>query len=337
MNIGGHSLDDGDIMDVIIPLGGKGTRMRPLTHSKPKALIEVAGKTVLGHILSPILNLQPNKVIFVLGDKGEMIQKYILDEYPSLNSIFVWQNVPLGQAHAVNLAKKHVKNDVLIVFGDTIIDINFEKILLYNSLIFVKKVDNPRRFGVVEIDNGKVTNIIEKPEHPKSNLVNIGVFYFRNSKLLFDSIDYIMKRRRKIKGEYYISEVINHMINKGETFKTYEANLWLDCGTPNALLETNQILLTQNNVINGTVNNSVINPPVYVGKNVKIEDSVIGPNVSIGNNSTIQSSIIKNSIIDKNASIENLRLIDSVIGESAILKGKKRKLIIGDNSVLDGV
>jgi glucose-1-phosphate thymidylyltransferase len=322
----------------VIPVAGFGTRLRPHTFTLPKALLHVAGKPILGHILDQVKGLGINDVVLILGYLGHKIKDYVEKEYPDMTFAFANQEKVLGPAHAINLASPFVKanEEVLVIYGDTVFVGDLSKGLKTkkDGSIAVKKVDDPRRFGVVEMKGDKVIDVVEKPDFIKPMDAMIGIYYFKKAGLLFDALKQMIKEDRKTKGEFYLPDAMKIMLEKGAYLTTFQMDGWFDCGKPETLLATNRYLLEMKNgsKVKTVSENSIIIPPVYIGKNVTLKNSIIGPFVSIDDNATIVMSIIKNSIINKNADIENAQFTDSLIGENAIVKDIVEKLNVGDNS-----
>jgi glucose-1-phosphate thymidylyltransferase len=322
----------------IIPVAGYGTRLRPHTFTLPKALLHVAGKPILGHILDQVKELGINDVVLILGYLGSKIKEYAEEKYPDMNFAFAQQDKAIGPGHAIYLAEPFIeKNEkLLIIYGDTIFVGDMKQGLkTKNDLsLAVKRVDDPRRFGVVEMRGDKVIDVIEKPDFIKPMDAMIGIYFVNNSKLLFSSLDEMIRTERKTKGEFYLTDAFKIMLEKGASVSTFHMEGWFDCGKPETLLATNRHLLEKNNsgIVKVVEKNSVIIPPVFIGKGAVIENSIIGPFVSIDENVKITASIIKNSIVNRNATIENAQLQESLIGENAIVKNNMDKLNVGDNS-----
>lgn len=326
----------GDKMKVIIPLAGKGTRLRPHTHSKPKPLIKVAGKAVLGHILDRLKEIEVSEVIFITGDMGEQIKNYVDTRY-SFKTRYIHQHELLGDGYAISLAADYIDEDVLIIFVDTIFktDLSIIKKAKGEGIVWVKQTDNPERFGIVTLEKGFIKQIEEKPKNPISNLAVIGLYYFKDPKMLFKYINEIINKKTTTNAEYRLADAMGLMIKDGIKLEAPEVDVWADCGKPETLLETNRYLLSNGHSKEIKTTNSVIIPPVYIEETAIIENSIIGPYVSIAGNCTIKNSMIKDSIIDQNSYVENCALRGSLIGDSAIIKDTFRKLNVGDNSEID--
>jgi len=327
----------------IIPVAGAGTKLRPLTYTQPKALIPIAGKTILSVIVDQLLEAGVTEFVFVIGYLGEKIQRYIAKTYPNLSYTLVNQSDRRGLGHAIWLTREAVQNEeVLIVLGDTICDYNVKEILSSNiSQIGVKKVDDPRSFGVAELDEqDKVLKVVEKPLIPKSNMAMVGVYYIKETQQMYDALSTHLESRQFDEGEYHFTNALEHMLQQGVQFHAFRVTNWFDCGKKETLLATNATLLKQMSDERGeteshTYDTSVIIPPVSIAEGCKISHSIIGPNVTIGEHTTIQSSIIKDTIIGSYAELEEVVLHSSIIGSDAFVRGLSQSLNIGDNTEID--
>jgi len=328
----------GGKMKVIIPVAGIGSRLVPQTHTLPKVLLPVAGKPMLGHILDKILNLKDiSEVIFIIGYMGSLVKEYVEENY-DFNCSFVGQTERNGLGHAIYLAKKYfdenIDESVLIVLGDTLFDIELSELAADDDgVIAVKKVEDPKRFGIAEInDKGNIISLVEKPEDPVSNLAIIGLYYFKNSKMLFESLKYIIENNIKTKNEFQLTDAMIRMLELGAKLKTKMVENWYDCGKAETLLETNRHLLTiTGNKCYGNIINSVIIPPVNISPGTTIENSVIGPFVSL-TDSVVQNSIISNAIINKDCTIKFAVLTSSLMGQNVTIIKTPKRLNIGDSS-----
>lgn len=333
-------------MKVIIPVAGFGTRLRPHTLHNPKVLLNVGGKPMIHYIIDQLIKDKiATSIILVTGFLGDKIRDY-LDSAFSFKFDYVEQDVPKGLGHAVYCAKEVFKgknDETLIILGDTLFDVDLKKMIRNkNSVIGVKQVDDPRRFGVVEKNTkGIITRFVEKPaskEVSPSNEAIVGLYYLKNSSKLFDSLEHIMDNNITVKGEFQLTDALEHMIANNEKMETFNVEGWLDCGKPETLLETNRYLLIKRNSSGSKKNLSKEYPgsriiePVYIGKNVIIESSVIGPYATINNNTEIRNSIISDSIIEKNSIIENCVLENSIIGEGASVRRDVLKISLGNHS-----
>ncbi len=326
-------------MKAVILLAGLGTRLRPHTYSKPKPLVPVAGKPVRGHILDSLDGLQIDETIFIVGYLGEQIEKYVVEHYPQMRARYVEQNEMKGQAHAIRLAKDFIDQEVLIIFGDTIWETDFERLARVqgDGLIYTKEVPDPRRFGVALLKDGFVTKFVEKPATPVSRLAVVGVYYFRNWRRLLNALDALIERNIQTKGEYFLADAMQLMIEDGAQLEAETIPVWEDCGTVPAILQTNRYLLTKQGSHARDLPGSVILSPVYISDNARIVNSIIGPNVSISEDATVENSIVRDSIISEGAHIENRVLEGSLIGKDALVRGTFQRLNVGDSSEIDSV
>lgn len=327
-------------MKAIIPVAGAGTKLRPHTYTQPKALIPLAGKTVLSIIIDRLRDAKIEEFIFIIGYLGDKIKDYINQTYPDLKCSFIHQNERTGTGPAILLTKELVNNDeVLIVLGDTIADFNIQEVLESPySMLGIKKVDDPRNFGVAEIsDDGDVTRVVEKPAIPKSNMALVGVYKIRETASLYNCLENIVANNHKKYEEFSLTDALECMIGAGAKFKSFKVENWFDCGKKSSLIESNAILMkkfgTDSN--ENQFKNSVIIQPVSVGRDCVISNSVIGPNVTIGENTIINHAIVKDSIIGSYSNIQQIVLENSLIGSDAEVKGVSRNLNIGDNTAVD--
>jgi glucose-1-phosphate thymidylyltransferase len=320
-------------MKVIIPVAGIGTRLRPHTHTAPKGLLHVAGKPILGHILDALEQVRINEAVFIIGSMGEQIVEYVNKNY-KFESKFIEQKELKGLGYAIWLASPEIKNNepVLIVLGDTIFETDLAPVLKGRfDALGTKSVEDPRRFGIVDMKRGFAKKLVEKPDKPTSNLAVVGVYYIRSSQAFKQSLNEIIDKNITTKNEYQLTDALQLMINKGVRFKTFEITGWYDCGKPEALLETNRHLLSRIESAR-KLKGSVLIPPVFVSKTARVNNSIIGPYVSVANKAVIQDSIIRDSIISERAEVNNSRLQSSLIGNSAVVHGEFHQLNVGDSS-----
>ena len=323
-------------MKSVILLAGLGTRLRPHTWSKPKPLVQVAGKPVLGHILDSLAGLDIDETIFIVGYMGDQIQRWVSEHYPNLRARYVEQPEMKGQAHAINLARDYIDQPVLIIFGDTIWETDFTRLkqVKNDGLIYVKEVDDPRRFGVATLKDGFVTKFVEKPTTPISNLAVVGVYYFHAWQKLLQSIDDLIARNIQLKGEYFLADAMQLMISGGAKLEVETIPVWEDCGTPQAILKTNRYLLQKHSHARD-IDGSVILPPVFISPTAQINNSIVGPYVSISDDAVIENSILRDCIISEGARIDNAIMESSLIGKEAHVHGASEKLNVGDSSEID--
>lgn len=326
-------------MKAIILLAGLGTRLRPHTYSKPKPLVQVAGKPILGHILDGLAPLNVEETIFIVGYLGDQIQTYVTENYPNMRARYVEQTEMKGQAHAIMLAEQYIDQPILIIFGDTIWDTDFTRLhqVKDDGLIYVKEVTDPRRFGVAQVKDGLITRFVEKPNKFVSNLAVVGVYYFRSWKLLVDAIHALIDRDIQTKGEYFLADAMQLMIQEGAKLEVETIPVWEDCGTPEAILKTNRYLLTKQGTHASSFEGSVVLPPVYISDTASIKNSIIGPYVSVSDDVTVENSILRDCIISECSHIENAMLESSLIGKDALVRGTFERLNVGDSSEVDSV
>jgi glucose-1-phosphate thymidylyltransferase len=328
-------------MKAIIPVAGAGTKLRPHTYTQPKALIPLAGKTVLSIIVDQLKDAGINEYIFIVGYLGEKIQDYVKANYPSITAHFIYQNDRQGIGHAVRLTRNIVNgDDIIIVLGDTICDYDVSEVIKSPvSMIGVKKVDDPRNFGVAEIDcDALITHLVEKPHIPKSNMALVGIYKIKESDTLFQCLEVNIKGGIKTHGEYSITDALDCMIKKGVEFKAFKVDSWFDCGRRDTLLESNATLLKKfgtRTEPSPNYENTVLIQPVSIGKGCSVKNSIIGPNVTIGDDTRVDSSIIKNSIIGAYSNLYDIVLDFSLIGSDTSIRGETRTLNIGDNTDID--
>lgn len=327
-------------MKIVIPMAGFGTRLRPHTWSKPKPLVSVAGKPSLGHVLDMFSYLPDiEEVVFIVGYLGDQISAYVEEFYPNLNARFVVQEEMLGQSHAIWLAREGLVGPMLMVFVDTLIETDLSGLNTEDAeaVAWVKEVEDPRRFGVAEIGkDGFVRRLIEKPDDISINLAVVGFYYFKEAERLLSAIEAQMEVGSQLGGEYYLADAINVMLADGMKMRVETVDVWVDCGKPEALLETNQYLLDhgRDNSEEAGREGVQINPPVFIHPSAEIIDSVIGPHAAIGAECTIRRAAVRNSIVEERTQIEAVVLTDSLIGRSARVIGREQSLTlnIGDSS-----
>jgi glucose-1-phosphate thymidylyltransferase len=325
-------------MKAVIPLAGFGTRLRPHTYTKPKPLVNVAGKPVLGHILDKLLDLELEEIIFIVGYLGQQIESYVQTHY-AFNARYVEQKEMLGQAHAISLARDFLPGRGLIIFVDTIFETDLSHLdrVDGDGLIYVKEVEDPRRFGVAVVENGHIIRLIEKPTSMEHNLAVIGLYYIRDMPWLMASISRLMETGITIGGEYYLADALQLMVNDGAHLVAQPVEVWKDCGKPETVLETNRYLLTHGHG-NGqqiTTEDSLIIPPVHIDPTAHIVRSIVGPYVTIAPRCEVRDSVVRDSIIDEGAHIADTMLEASLIGKEASVQGRYQRLNVGDSSSVD--
>jgi glucose-1-phosphate thymidylyltransferase len=322
-------------MKVIIPLAGKGTRLRPHTHITPKPMLKVAGKPVMSYVLDELKRLgNVEQIIYITGHLKEKVEEYARTE-TDIPSVFIEQKVQDGTAGAIALAREYADQPVLIIFVDTIFDADLSKVKTVDAdgIIWVKEVEDYQRFGVVVTDkDGNMTKIVEKPKTPISKRANIGLYYIRNWKLLFEGIDWTLKQPKN-QGEYFLTDAFQYMIDRGAKIKVIDVEGWYDAGKIETLLETNDAMLRRGHARRPReAGDSTIIDPVYIEDNVTLRKSRVGPNVSIGAGSVLEGSEISHSIVGKNAKIMKSVIRNSLVGDDAVLEGVRGELTVGDHS-----
>ncbi len=319
-------------MQIILPVAGLGTRLRPQTWSRPKPLVTVAGKTLIDHVLDRLAVLQPERVVFVTGYLGDQIEAHVRRNY-DFDAVFVEQKNPLGQSHALIQARDVVDGPVVVLFPDMVFEADLAPLLAtdVDGALFVRQVDDPSRFGVVVVEDGRVTKLVEKPTEPVSDLAVMGIYYFRDAQELMHAIDRQIESDNQEDGEFWLADAIQIMIDDGDYFSVQEATVWQDAGTNQALLDTNRYLLDKISQC-FELPGSVVIPPVLIDPNARVEHSVIGPYTSIGADAEIVGSIIRDSIIDEGAYVEGANLWRSIVGRDALLRGRLVRTIIGDSA-----
>ncbi|WP_303721460.1 sugar phosphate nucleotidyltransferase [Malonomonas rubra] len=328
-------------MKIVLPVAGKGTRLRPHTHTKAKSLVHVAGKTVLEHIIERLMVVDVEEFIFITDENGQQVEDFMQRKFPDLKCSYLVQKERLGPAHAVALAAPQVKagDNLLVVFNDTIFVTDLGKIPQLcedaDGLIYSKEVEDYQRFGVNVMRDGYIVDMVEKPDTPISRLAQVGLYYLKDGAGFLRSIEQTIEAGEKVKGEYYLPSVFMRMIGEGAKFKAPEIDAWLDCGKPETLLETNRFLLKGRHHIHGEVIDCVMIEPVHIERGAIIKNSIIGPNVSVAAGTRIENSVIRNSIINAENHVSNLILDHSLLGDSVTLVGSPRRMNIGDHSLIE--
>ena len=325
-------------MKVIIPLAGKGTRLRPHTHITPKPMLKIAGKPVIDYVMDDLRQLgNVTEVIYITGHLKEKVEDYARSKYP-FDSVFIEQKIQDGTAGAVALARPYVDQPVFIIFVDTIFDADLSVVHHTDAdgIIWVKTVEDYQRFGVVVSDaDGNMTKIVEKPSTPISKRANIGLYYIRNWKLLYEGIDWTLSQPKN-KGEFYLTDAFQYMIEHGAKIKVIDVQGWYDAGEQGTLLETNRTMLEKGRArrpkqVPADVR---IVDPVYIEDKVELKSSTIGPNVSISAGSRVEGSELRDTIVGAGSVVANSVLDQSLIGDSAVVEGAHGHVNVSDHSVV---
>ncbi len=323
-------------MRAIIPVAGVGERLRPFTHTTPKPLLSLAGKPILGHIIDNLLENGVDELVLVVGYLGEKIEEYVKSNY-SVPTKFVWQKELLGLGYAIYLALQEINLDepFMIILGDTIIEADLKKLAEGNThKIGIHWVEDPRRFGVVELSGRRIISMVEKPDYPKSHWVIAGLYYFTNGHKLLEKLSEIVEKRITNRGEIQLTDALVKMLADGEVFESIVIDGWYDCGKPETLLETHRKLLCKNGNLTELEGNIII-PPVHIAASAEVKNSIIGPYVSIGERAKIEYSILSDSIVGDGAIIKKCILYNSIIGNDAEFSGRAYQLNLGNSSKVE--
>lgn len=324
-------------MRAIIPVAGVGTRLRPHTYALPKVLLNVAGKPILAHILDALKVQGIYKATIITGYMGDLVEEFVRKRYKEIDVTFVEQKEQLGLGHAIWTARDTFDGSpLLIILGDTIFDVDLHLAFASGeSSLGVKEVEDPRRFGVVTLNDSKhIQKLVEKPENPISNLALVGLYYIKSFELMRECLNELIDKDIRTRNEYQLTDALQLMIDKGEKFTTFPVEGWYDCGKPETLLSTNQFLLDKMPTTKCYAD-SVIIQPSYISEHAVIERSVIGPYTSVADDAVVKDSIVKNSIISYGAQVSSSLLEDSIVGNNAELNGHFNKLNIGNSSTID--
>jgi len=330
-------------MKIIVPMAGRGSRLRPHTLTVPKPLVHVAGKPIVHRLVEDIAEMCEDdieEISFIIGDFGKEAEKELLkvaEKLGAKGSIF-YQEEPLGTAHAVLCAGEKLSGPVIVAFADTLFKAEFKISEKQEGIIWVKQIDDPSAFGVVKLnETGTITDFVEKPKEFVSDLAMIGIYYFKSGEALKEELNYLIDHNHKKGGEYQLPDALRRLTEKGVSFVPGTVSDWLDCGNKKATVETNHSVLNfeiekGNNLIHPKtqIKDSVIIEPCFIGEGVKLNRCVVGPHASIGENSSISDSIVSNVIIQQNTEISNVILKNSMIGSHAKVNGSPQDLSVGD-------
>jgi len=334
-------------MKIIVPMAGRGSRLRPHTLTVPKPLIPIAGKPIVQRLVEDITKVLQEKVeeiAFVIGDFGKEVEEDLIKIAENLGakaSIYQ-QEKPLGTAHAVYCAQSSLEGPVVVAFADTLFTADFKINATSDGVIWVKKVKDPSAFGIVKLDEqGFISELIEKPQTPVSDLAIIGIYYFKEGKALKNELKYLIDNHLKVNGEYQLTDALENLKKKGRRFIPGKVNEWMDCGNKTVTIETNSKILKLKEGVeqlideSALIDNSLIIPPCYIGEGAIIKNSKIGPFVSVGKRTRVEDCNITESLIQEDTIITNANLNKAMIGNNAIYVGIARKVSLGDYSVLD--
>ncbi len=319
-------------LKAIIPVAGAGTRLKPFTTTVPKPLLPVAGKPILAHLLDNLEELGVERFIFIIGYMGDKIRAFVDAKYPG-KAQFVEQQTLLGLGYAVKLGLGLCKNEpVVVALGDTIIETDMSEFEVGSAnIIGIHRVDNPKRFGIVELSGDRIVGMEEKPSSPKSDMAMTGFYLFENSDKILRALDRLIEQNIKTRDEFQLTDAMSLMLSEGDLFIARKIENWHDCGTVSTMLETNEHLLKKAKTPPSD-GSTIFIAPVYIGEGAKIRRSIVGPNVSIGDGAVVEDSIISDSIIGDRSSIERAHLKYSILGNESAYRGRWAKMILGDHS-----
>lgn len=335
-------------MKIIVPMAGRGSRLRPHTLTVPKPLIPIAGKPIVQRLVEDIVSVcgdkKVNEIAFIIGDFGEQVEtdlKQVAENLGAKGSIY-YQDKPLGTAHAIHCAADSMDDEIVVAFADTLFRADFTLDTEADSVIWVKQVEDPSAFGVVQFaEDGSINNFIEKPQEFVSDSAIIGIYYFKDGAGLRKELKYILDNNIVDNGEYQLTDALSSLLKQGKTFRPGTVSDWMDCGNKAITVETNSKMLgylegkPELRGENITLENSEIIEPCYIGSNVVLKNAKIGPHVSLGDGCMVENASIKGSLIQTNSSISNIDLKDSMVGNHASVNGKWTSISIGDYSTME--
>lgn len=334
-------------MKIIVPMAGRGSRLRPHTLTVPKPLIPIAGKPIVQRLVEDIVAVagqSVDEIAFVIGDFGAEVEsqlRSIAEGLGAKGSIY-YQDQPLGTAHAILCAKPSLEGEVVIAFADTLFRADFNLDVNFDGVIWTKKVEDPKAFGVVKKDAaGVITDFVEKPQEFVSDEAIIGIYYIKDGAFLRDEMQYLIDNDIKEKGEYQLTNALESMKAKGKRLTSGTVNEWMDCGNKDVTVETNGKILgfvaDSEELVSASaqIENSQIIPPVFIGAGALVKNSTIGPRVSIGAGTQVENSELSDVLIQENSQVRNAKLRNSMIGNKAVFDGKFSEISIGDYSVLE--
>jgi len=335
-------------MKIIVPMAGRGSRLRPHTLTVPKPLIPIAGKPIVQRLVEDIVSVCGDKkvdeIAFIIGDFGEQVEtdlKQVAENLGAKGSIY-YQDQPLGTAHAIHCAADSMDDEIVVAFADTLFRADFTLDTEADSVIWVKQVEDPSAYGVVQFaEDGSINNFVEKPKEFVSDSAIIGIYYFKDGPGLRKELKYILDNDLRPSGEYQLTDALSALMEQGKVFRPGTVSDWMDCGNKAITVETNNKMLGYLEGLpelkgdNITMENSTIIEPCYIGSNVVLKNAKIGPHVSLGDGCVVENATIKGSLIQTNSSIANIDLKDSMVGNHASVNGKWTSISIGDYSTME--
>lgn len=336
-------------MKIIVPMAGRGSRLRPHTLTTPKPLIPIAGKPIVHRLvedIAKVINQKIDEIAFIIHpDFGKNVETELIQIAEKLGAkgTICYQREALGTGHAIMCAKEALQGPVVVAYADTLFRADFSLDTAADSVIWVKKVDDPSAFGVVQLnDKNQIVDFVEKPKEFVSDLAIIGIYFFKSGEALKAELDYLLDNNIQKGGEYQLTDALENMKQKGMIFVPGQVDEWMDCGNKPVTVETNSRMLgflqTENEHLiseNITNNNSTIIAPCFIGDGVVLINSTVGPNVSIGQHTKVENSTITNSLIQTHSTIKNAHLTNAMIGSFATFNGEFKSISIGDYSVLE--
>ncbi len=326
-------------MKAIIPAAGVGTRLRPITNTTPKALVQVGDRPIIGHILDRISDLNVSSIIIVIGYLGELIKEYVNKSYPHLDVEYIYQRERHGLGHAIWLCGDSVKPDeeLIIIYGDTIVEGNLVDVLKTegDGALGVRRVIDPHRFGIVELEGDKIVRLVEKPDTFIGDQALIGFNFIRKPQNLFTALNYIVENDIRTRGEIQLTDAFQIMVEQGTHFTAFVVDGWFDCGKPDELISTNRHIIEEiKSEPKGE--DCVFIQPVYIAPDAVVKDSIIGPNVTISSGAHIERCILSDTVVNPDATMRGCFLSQSLIGIGAVINQSARNLILGDYASIEG-
>lgn len=331
-------------MKAVIPLAGKGSRLRPHTHHTPKPLLKVAGKPVLAYILDDLRDIGVDEIVFIVGHLRDTMETWIEEKYPEIRGHYVLQEIQDGTAGAVGLAEPFIDDELLIVFADAVLEVDYDLVRSldskYAGVIWAKQVEDYQRFGVIVTDeDGTMTRIVEKPKEPVSKLANIGLYYIRDHALLYEGVRATLDAPPGPSGEFYLTDAFQYMVDRGSKILTAPVRGWWDAGKPETLLETNAHLIssTRGGIHPGaTIEGAEIVEPVRIEDGAVVRGGTVGPDVTLEAGASVIESRLRNSVVGPESRLERCDLHDSIVGGHAVLRDVRASVSVSDHSVVDG-
>ena len=339
-----ESSESQEFMKAVIPLAGKGTRLRPHTHHIPKPLLRVAGKPVLAYLLDDLRRVGVDEMVFIVGHLRETVEAWIKSEYPDVSGHYVLQEVQDGTAGAIALAEPYIEEEVLIVFPDAVLEVDYELIVAqssrYDGIIWAKEVEDYQRFGVIVTnEDGTMAKIVEKPSEPVSRLANIGLYYIKDHELLFEGVRHTIAASPSPLGEFYLTDAFQYMVDHGSKIITAPVGGWWDAGKLETLLETNAHLLAgeKGGVDEGaTVEGAELIAPLRIETGVLVRGGRIGPNVTLEAGAVVEDCYLEHTVVGSEAVLKSARLKNSIVGRQASVTSIDGSLSITDHAVIAG-